>query len=267
MYKGFNLQINRELMNGITTEEIEAFIRERLVKRNIEKGLEKYLSSDAILNGSIMQEDWFPTVNAQVFISHSHQDEKLAVIVAYLLHKQFKIESFLDSFVWGYADKLLKQIDNKYCYNKRTETYYYEKRNYSTSHVHMMLATALTKMIDKTEGLFFLNTPNSVTINGVMAQTYSPWIYHEIATTKIIREKIPRRFEEQIRGLTKEAAERMKKSLEIGYNIDFDNFTFLDHNTFVKWLFSGKTSPDNALDFLYEEVSTVKKTTGRFFNK
>ncbi|MCC5439660.1 hypothetical protein [Clostridium botulinum] len=46
-------------------------------------------------------------------------------------------------------------IDNNYCFNKDTETYDYIKRNYSTSHVYIMLSTALSMMIDRAESIFF----------------------------------------------------------------------------------------------------------------
>jgi hypothetical protein len=279
MYKGFNLQLkSRDLTfesspkGGSNSQlKFQKMVRQIYlqshVKKRIHEGLEKYLNTEAVLDGTMMQEDWFPNVNAHVFISHSHQDEKLAGLLADKLYENFKILSFIDSFVWGFADELLKKIDDKYCKNKSIGSYDYKKRNYSTSHVHMMLATALTKMIDKAECLVFLNTPNSVSTNGIIAQTYSPWIYHEIATTKTIRIKRPGRVTKQIHGLTKEAAEKLMESLKIGYKVDFDNLTILDHNFLGKWVDSGKTSPQDALDFLYEEGPKAKKTTGRFFNK
>ena len=53
-------------------------------------------------------------------------------------------------------------------------------------HVHMMLSTALANMIDKTECIMFLNTPNSVSTRDTKLKTYSPWIYNEIEITRII---------------------------------------------------------------------------------
>ena len=64
-----------------------------------------------------------------------------------------------------------------------------------TSHVHMMLDTALTEMIDNTECIMFYNTPNSVLLaddlqkikNEKKKVTLSPWIYHELAMTSLVR--------------------------------------------------------------------------------
>lgn len=59
---------------------------------------------------------------------------------------------------------MLRQIDDKYCRNKTGDTYNYDRRNYSTSHVHMMLSTALTEMMNISECIMFFNTPNSVSV-------------------------------------------------------------------------------------------------------
>lgn len=266
MYRGFNLKLDRTEFNKARENQIVKFSANSSVKQAIQESLEKYIDVKGKLNGTKMQEDWFPTVNAQVFISHSHQDEVLAGFLAYLLKQRLGIDSFIDSFVWGYADKLLRVIDNEYCLNDNKLTYDYEKRNYSTSHVHMMLSTALTKMIDKAECIIFLNTPNSVASDGITNQTYSPWIYHEIATTKIIRENTPKRIEKK-RGFTKEGQEFAEKSLEIGYDIDFDNLALLDDNLLMNWLKLEGTSSDDALDWLYENVKPAEKTTYQVFIK
>lgn len=94
--------------------------------------------------------------------------------------------------MWGFSDDLLRKIDDKYCINNNSDSksYSYEKRNYSTSHVHMMLSIAINKMINKTECLFFLNTPGSVSIEDtVQKTTFSPWIYSELFTSEVIRKK------------------------------------------------------------------------------
>ena len=143
-----------------------------------------------------MEEDWFPKIDADVFISHSHKDAELAKSFADWLYDSFGIKAFIDSCVWGYADELLAQIDKKYCVLMRDESgkvksYDYQKRNGSTAHVHMLLNTALQKMIDKTECLFFLNTPNSVNLDTISreTETFSPWIYGELEFSRMVRHK------------------------------------------------------------------------------
>jgi hypothetical protein len=52
---------------------------------------------------------------------------------------------------------------------------------------YMMLASALTLMMDKTECVFFLNTPESIKTEDVIKKTASPWIYHEITMLHLIQ--------------------------------------------------------------------------------
>jgi hypothetical protein len=56
-----------------------------------------------------------------------------------------------------------------------------------------MLSMALSKMIDRCEGIFFLNTPKSLrptdVVKGKSGVTESPWIYSELATTQFIRKR------------------------------------------------------------------------------
>ncbi|MGL5262686.1 MAG: hypothetical protein ACRC9P_09930, partial [Bacteroides sp.] len=108
------------------------------------------------------------------------------------LKNTFGLTVFIDSCVWGHSNDLLKEIDTNYCYQSESKVYNYQKRNYSTSHVHMMLSVALTQMIYNTECLFFLNTPNSITPKSIISQSESPWIYSEIATTRLIKLRKPR---------------------------------------------------------------------------
>ncbi|MDR3257073.1 MAG: hypothetical protein LBT18_05505 [Endomicrobium sp.] len=104
--------------------------------------------------------DWFPTVKANVFISHSHKDlEKITSLVG-LLHKKFSLTPFADFCVWDYADKLLQAIDKNTVSIITHNGYSYDKRDYYTAHVHTMFSISLAKMIDDTECLFFVNTDN-----------------------------------------------------------------------------------------------------------
>jgi len=166
MYRAFNLvghpwgPISRDLGDVI-------FNKNKLMVR---ESLESYLEGQ-IIDGTKLAEHWFPTIKADVFVSHSHNDEEDAVKCAGWLKSEFGLDPFIDSCVWGYADNLLKMIDDKYCRNPGGETYSYEKRNGSTSHVHMMLSGALNAMLDSTECVIFINTRNSITSSESIAKT------------------------------------------------------------------------------------------------
>lgn len=204
-------------------------------KKTIELELNKFLLPNGSLDGSKMQENWFPRVKADIFISHSHADEKLAISLAGWLYEEFGLIAFIDSCIWGYSNDLLKSIDDEYCQNSNGETYNYQKRNFSTSHVHMMLSTALTMMIDKTECIFFLNTPNSITASEVISRTKSPWIYSEIATTKMIRIKSLSSYRKQRVTESYSVGGTIEKALTVEYEVNTDHLIQITNEDFIWW--------------------------------
>ena len=145
MYRGFQLNLKERCLEEFLS--INKFI-ERLKeyedqgvainkenKSIVQETLHDFFLSDGSIDGSKMQENWFSQIKADVFISHSHQDKELALGLAGWLYKKFGLKAFIDSVVWGYANDLLGKIDDKYCYQKTTEIFSYQKRNYSTSHI------------------------------------------------------------------------------------------------------------------------------------
>ncbi|WP_317327309.1 hypothetical protein [Turicibacter sanguinis] len=142
---------------------------------------------------SNLSKDWFPEIDCDVFLSHSHKDDKLVTGIVGFFHECFNIQVFVDSYVWRYCNDLLKQLDDKYCRNQNL--YDYDKRNYSTSHVHMMLATSLNAMINKAECIIFLETENSLDVQHIIENgTSSPWIYYELIATKLTQLTFPKRI-------------------------------------------------------------------------
>lgn len=55
-----------------------------------------------------MQSYWFPKINADIFLSHSHKDEKLIIAFAGWLKDTFNLDVFIDSCIWGYSNDLQK---------------------------------------------------------------------------------------------------------------------------------------------------------------
>ena len=151
-----------------------------------------------------------------------------------MLKDCFGLTAFIDSCIWGHSDKLLKIIDNKYCRNS-DDSYNYTARNFSTSHVHMMLMTALNKMIDKTECLF------------------------EIEISRIIRKQLDPHRLRQIKHFSHSVA--LEKSLnesvqlQMQQPLDLDHFYKLKNSDLHKWFSAifrakAKTSED-CLNLLY----------------
>lgn len=231
-------------------------------KELIETDLDKFKNANNTLEAKEIIENWFPKVKAEVFLSHSHKDENLVIGLAGWLKDNFGIESFIDSAVWGYSDELLKAIDNKYCKNESGETYSYEQRNRSTSHVHMMLSTALVEMIDRCECVIFVNTQNSFTPADYFkseGKTESPWIYAEIAMTRMLRQRTPTEHREKhivkSQSMTQEAfAEAKREELRISYNTDLLHLIPLSITDLETWKNKEgkKMKKAYSLDSLYE---------------
>lgn len=256
MYRGFNLLLNNDVgfLGSFLDLEGVALPFLSMQRRQIERTLNSFLCPDGSLNGSKMKANWFPQINADIFISHSHEDEQLAIALAGWLHEKFGLVSFIDSCIWGYANDLLQMIDNSYCYNELTGGYDYSKRNYSTSHVHMMLSVALTQMIDKTECLFFLNTPNSISSNPDANQTGSPWIYSEISTSQLIRK---RPLEDYRKRPLNESLMFSSGGQLIRYDLSIDHLVEINELILTKWRKSWRHF--NMFKYVYPEYSKCLK--------
>lgn len=260
MYKAFNLK-------GFDKSFIIPRYRARLIERgrkvtsagkgSVQRTLTKIAGSKASLDGKKLQDGWFPQVHADVFLSHSRRNENDILMLAGWLDDRFGLKAFVDSAIWGYAGDLLKMIDHEYCYQADSNTYHYQRRNESTSHVHMMLMTALQMMIHKTECLIFVNTPESIAVQQVVtAQTYSPWIFAELTTAGIIRLRTPGRLAKErsrlsAKSIFKEA--RKDRRLSILHTIgDLQRLSEIDCSDLVTWSEECEAEGESALDKLYE---------------
>ena len=228
-----------------------------------------YLYDDKSIDGTKLMKDWFPEINADIFISHSHADENLANALAGWLHFNFGLNVFIDSNVWGYSAELLEKINDEYS-DKRSEPeggwlYTFSKCNIASQHVNIMLSTALQKMIDKTECIIFLNTDKSVKErvhgNNCINETYSPWIYSEILCTQTISKIVPSRLRKA--GLKHDEkiyeAASMQKELKISYEIPLNHLIKINASALTMWKKAHNSQiQDHPLDTLY---SLVKRST------
>jgi hypothetical protein len=228
-------------------------------KTQIKTVLDGFALHDGTLDGMAIQDNWFPQIKADIFISHAHSDERTVIIFSEILKKYFSLTSFIDSCVWGYSADLLKTIDNKYCRHPfRKGSYAYESRNFSTSHVHMMLSTALMMMIDNCECVFFIDTPNSVSTEDVIKRTWSPWIYSEISMSRLIKRRLPQRT----RIIQKSSTENFNLKME--YELDTSHFKEMSLEKFGQWVDTiSKKSMKHSLDVLYEILPP--KTQGAIY--
>lgn len=224
----------------------------RANKEQVRDGLESFKNRNGNLVASEIISGWFPPVKADVFLSHSHKDEGMVLGLAGFLDSHLGITCFIDSSIWGYADDLLRMLDDSYCYKEATQTYSYSMRNRSTSHVHIMLSIALMKMIDSCECALFVDTPNSISpetyINGG-GETDSPWVYSEISMTNLVRKKSLSEHR-GLFGKTGRAMDSASESLQIQYEVDLNHLKTLTGSQFAAWKNCRRTG-SRALDVLY----------------
>lgn len=255
MFRGYNLDAEEIDRDSIVKYEAVGRALFENNKRQIKRGLDSYQDDSGDLLASKITDQWFPDVDADVFLSHSHKDEVLVMQLAGWLKDTFGLVSFIDSCIWGYSDHLLKIIDDRYCYKRDTKTYNYQERNRSTSHVHMMLSTALTKMIHSCECVFFINTPASISTEGYIKSTgvtKSPWIYSEILTTKLIQKRRP--DEHRRRRVVKEALETYKEataSVTVKYDLDVSHLIPINVDDLIAWKENNSLQGPTSLDILY----------------
>ena len=271
MYSGFNLKINAERDCGpdsinfldpgyIKTGETHLGDVSGKVNQELENMV---LKGTDIPDGVAIQNDWFPEIDADIFISHSHSDRDLANGIAGWINQKFGLRCFIDSNVWGHADKLLKTVNDEHSDRHTGEhgenVYSYRLCNEAANHVNAMLTIALQKMIDRCECVLFLNTSNSIKPYGELIReaTSSPWIYSEIVCTQLIRR---RNWEEYREEFFHEDGQRLFEASE-GFRPDY--FVSLDHmvpltmGELMEWKqnYPKNTSKHHPLDYLYKQLA------------
>lgn len=235
----------------------------------IRTSLEKFIRKDGVIDGTKLQNSWFPVESKfDVFLSHSHDDESTAIALAGFLKRELNLNTFIDSCLWGCSNKLLRKLDIKYCIHSDRTGFDYYKRNYSTSHVHMMLSAALSNMIDRCESVFFLNTPQSISLKeDIKAErTSSPWIYNELSMANIIRIRPIEDYRSQYEFLEHkhETYEYINESndIKIKYDVSKSLEDFMDlyakdlQECADKW----KTNPkkfQSSLDYIYRSKGII----------
>jgi hypothetical protein len=266
MYRGFQLALDPTQFAAYQAAGNKLYVE---LGSAVKKILQQYAVSGTVLDGSKMQADWFPQVEADVFISHAHADQELAIALGGWLNHKFGIRTFIDSCIWGHADILLRKIDMEHCWKSVTNNFDYTRRNRSTAHVHMMLNNALSKMIDHSECLFFLDTPRSTVEDIVKTKTESPWIYSEISQSQLIRKKIPTRSTttELIKSFSggRSLNESQREEARIQYMLELDHLEKLNTTELLFWsnTFQAKKSllhikEGHPLDTLYN-MKPLKK--------
>ena len=121
--------------------------------------------------------NFFPEKKYDIFLSYAHSDNNKVINLANFLEEEYEYKVFVDSILWGNIYELLKEIDKICCLNS-DGNYDYDKRNFTTSNLFLILSAALHKMIEKSDYFFFLETKQSINEN---KKLISPWIFSELS--------------------------------------------------------------------------------------
>lgn len=249
MYRAFNVALeSNKYLGYVNTRQYENDKSISLQK------LQKIINSRDIIQTWEIKKLLLPSKRYDIFISHSHKDLELAKGFANYLYLFFNVTCFIDSLYWGNIDELQNELNELHLtYDGVTKKSYYdyEKTLQVAKHADMILASALTEMIDNCECVFFLNTDNSV-IRGTEAisknETYSPWIYHEVFTTTIIQKKQRSKFNESYQFRDN----AIKQIPDISYGLDLSGMTVLREEDIFEWEIKINSNKDkHPLDVLY----------------
>lgn len=280
MYTGFNLRldITADIFNGLNDyKRLQGIGQKHLndQKAGYEKDLKRYINRKEI-DGTEIQNEWFPQVDANIFISHSRKDQELACALAGWINEKFGLKCFIDSNVWGHSKELLDEMNNDLSNPREEENRYlydYQSCNQVSEHVNAMLSIALQKMIDKVEVVILLNTDNAVKVcsDTQMEKAYSPWIYSEIIYTQFIRRKPllayrNYKLENKVYYEVNESTQSISHSL-ISYTVSLKHLMPLSDEDLIDWekeYSSNSEKYEYALDALYDfmypnEVENTKK--------
>lgn len=253
MYQGFNVSVRDDWFKGYRDDGLK---NHTIQKARIGSAIDSFTGDDGSLIASKVAANWFPSIDADVFISHSHQDSELAIQLAGFLEYEFSITPFIDSCAWGYSNDLLKLLDDEYCYQKESDTYSYSRRNRSTCHVFMMLSVALSKMMNDCECVMFLNTPSSISSKAFIQgkTTDSPWIYSEIAMTGLLQRRSLPEHRRMAKSLVVRADEALDEELQVTYEVELGHLTKLGERGIASWKSAAQAANAkgaDALDILY----------------
>lgn len=264
MYSKFNCEVTGYFYNTIFNKHCDTGRRiYEQFQQQSRDCLKTFLLDNGHIDGTSLKNHWFSILDADVFISHSHQDIEKVKAFAGWLKDVFGLTAFIDSCVWGYCDDLLKLIDDKYCKHSDGKTYDYQQRNYSTSHVHTMLSSALLEMIDKTECLIFYNTPHSIWLETELKnvkdnkKTLSPWIYNELFTANILQQRKPSRLprlHESFEHHDSRFNDSTTPQIEYDVSASINNMIKLNDNLLNDWS-SKYNNKEHPLDTLYKLIS------------
>lgn len=258
--KSVNIRCLRDKVNKVDARKFA--LKQPAHQKFYENIISQCTAPDGTIDGSKLSALTFPfdRKNYDVFISYSHNDINDALFL-YSWLSFCGLNCFLDGTIWNSADKLLEKIDKKYSRpDNGSSGYDYEKRNFSTSHVHTMLSMAMLEAINRSECCILLNTDQSVPLKtGIEQKTLSPWIYQESQFINYVKPQIPPRFQTLHRRTVMfcegcEARVYVNDSLKASYTLNLKNYTTLNSSDLFGFYGKGIQQLNN----IYEKKNVMK---------
>lgn len=200
MYLGFEIE-HYEPTNHFRDYRIDRYVDDAETRiDNLARFLIGTYNRRSLLDAEALAAAIFPEAHYDVFLSHSHADQRNAIDFAFALGNR-GLKVFVDSTVWGfYGDLVRKIIDQTSPHNDETKAEHIHRIH---ADVHMMLAGALHRTIARAETFVFVRSKESVPLNfGDKARTLSPWIYSELQFSFQVQHATPKRIQDRIQGAT-----------------------------------------------------------------
>lgn len=190
--------------------------KERLLNVNVEG--KDVLKADELRKAFFNTEDKY-----DIFISYSYKDKDSALKLAGVIESLSKKKVFCDCAEWGDYRELLKKIDKEFCKHSNGTSYDYDKRNNSTAHIHMLLASSLFQIITRVDTVIFI-TSNNLSIEKDINKGYldeettSPWIYFEYLLADSLKPKTVMAYD------SKNESIQLSRDLRVNHKVDISSF-------------------------------------------
>jgi hypothetical protein len=227
MFWGYNL-IRIKNLKGLKNKNQYKFYKygEQVKKRILD-------ITNGVIDATKVQDDWFPDIDADIFISHSHADKSYAESIAMWLEDNFDLNCFIDSDCWGNKDSIIEELIKK----SKIAEFEFDDIVSISDNVSNILQGSLVKMIDRCDGFIFLNTTNSITpynVNMEESKTYSPWLYFELLTAKYIKQE-RKCWRNRYITDSKSIFEDSKPRPKFEHTVYLNNLLELDANILNRW--------------------------------
>lgn len=164
-------------------------------KRMRESDIKELINSGHDLDAKVILDIVSPTGDFDVFISHYHENEEIALKIAATLQAQ-GFKPFVDSQYWLHFDDVAKDLNELHLHKDKdngSDVYDHSKTKMIQKHCDVLLLSALSQVMSKCKYLIFISPPEKMVgiehyskYETKNPKTYSPWIYWELIFAELL---------------------------------------------------------------------------------